>query len=100
MTVGGRRVRYEDLLRWFALAGEIAFLGAVAAAVLGLATDALEPFYGSTLRFLFAVLLVTAPYAELLEVRERRLRRMSPEERLGFAPHAAQASGSEAASRG
>jgi hypothetical protein len=100
MTVGGRRVRYEDLLRWFAVAGEIAFFGAVAAALLGLAMDVLEPFYGSTLRFLFAVLLVTAPYAELLEVRERRLRRMSLEERLGFAPHVAPSTGSEAAGRG
>jgi hypothetical protein len=40
---------------------------------------------------MFAVLLVTAPYAELLEIRERRLRRMPTEERLGFQPHAAAA---------
>jgi hypothetical protein len=97
--LAGQRIRFEDVLRWFALAGEIAFAGAVVVAIVGLAIDALEPFYGSTLRFLFAVLLVTAPYAEMLEVRERRLRRLPLEERLGFVPRAA-VTGSEGRGRG
>jgi hypothetical protein len=94
--VAGQRIRFEDVLRWFAISGEIALLSAVAVATFGLATRTLAPFFGSALPFLFGVLVVTAPYAELLEVRERRLRRMSLEERLGFAAHA----GSEATRRG
>jgi hypothetical protein len=80
----------EDVLRWFAIAGGVTFVIAFAIAGLGLATDLLVPVYTSSLvRFLFALLLVTAPYAEFLERRARRLRDMSPEERLGFVPHAA-----------
>ena len=79
-----RRIEFEDVLRWFALAGAISVLGAAAVSLLGFATGTLVPFYGSTLRFLIATLLVTAPYAELLEVRQRRFRRMTAEERSGF----------------
>ena len=77
-------IRFEDILRWFAVAGAVALVGTLGTAFLGLATRTLAPFYGSTLRFLYAVLVVTAPYAELLEVRERRVRRMPIEERLGL----------------
>jgi hypothetical protein len=78
------RLYFEDVLRALAVAGAAAFVGALAVALLGLATNLLEPFYGSTLRFLVGVLLVTAPYAELLEVRKHRLRQLSTAERLGF----------------
>jgi hypothetical protein len=78
------RLYFEDVLRSLALAGAATFVVAMAVAVLGLATNLLEPFYGTTLRFLFAVLLVTAPYAELIEVRKLRLRQLSTGERLGF----------------
>ena len=78
------RVYFEDLLRSLAVAGAAAFIGALVLATLGLATNVLEPFYGSTLRFLFGVLLVTAPYAELIEVRKNRLRQLPTAERLGF----------------
>lgn len=78
------RLYFEDILRSLALAGAAVFIGALTVAVLGLATNVLEPFYGSTLRFLVGVLLVTAPYAELLEVRKHRLRQLSTAERLGF----------------
>jgi hypothetical protein len=82
----------EDVLRWFAIAGGVTFAFAFAIAGLGLATKVLAPVYTSSfVRFLFALLLVTAPYAEFLERRERRLRDMSPEERLGFVPHGAPA---------
>ena len=80
---------FEDLLRSLAMAGAAAFIGALVLAVLGLATNVLEPFYGSTLRFLFGVLLVTAPYAELIEVRKNRLRQLPTAERLGFVVHTA-----------
>jgi hypothetical protein len=86
-----RRIEFEDVLRWMALAGAGTLVGAVLATTLGLATKTLAPYDGSTLPFLFAVLVVTAPYAELLEVRARRLRRMSVDERLGFVPHDAPA---------
>ena len=86
-----RRIEFEDVLRWMAIAGATALLGAVALTGLGFVTKTLAPYFGSTLRFLFAVLLVTAPYAELLEIRERRLRQMPIEERLGFQPHASAA---------
>jgi hypothetical protein len=83
---------FEDVLRWFAIAGGVTFLCAFAIAGLGFATRMLVPVYTSSLvRFLFALLLVTAPYADLLERRERRLRDMSTEERLGFVPHGAPA---------
>jgi hypothetical protein len=83
----------EDVLRWFAVAGGVTFLLTFAIAGLGFATQMLVPVYTSSLvRFLFALLLVTAPYAELLERRERRLREMSTEERLGFVPHGLPAS--------
>ncbi len=88
-TIAGERIRYEDVLHWFAVAGEVAFAAVIVVTIFGVATNMLAPFYGSTLRFLFAVLLVTAPYAELLEIRAHRLRRMSPEERLGFVPYGA-----------
>jgi hypothetical protein len=78
------RLYFEDVLRALAMAGGAAFLAALTVATFGLATNVLEPFYGTTLRFLAAVLLVTAPYAELLEVRKHRLRRLSTAERLGF----------------
>jgi hypothetical protein len=78
------RLYFEDVLRALAFAGAAALLVALALAGLGLATNVLEPFYGTTLRFLTAVLVVTAPYAELLEVRKHRLRRLSTAERLGF----------------
>jgi hypothetical protein len=81
------RIEFEDVLRWFALAGVISVLGATAVSVLGFVLGALVPFYGSTLRFLIAALLVTAPYAELLEVRQARFRRMTTGERLGFTAH-------------
>jgi hypothetical protein len=86
----GPRFGFEDVLRWFAIAGTITFLSAFAIAGLGLATQVLVPVYTSSLvRFLFALLLVMAPYAELMERRARRLRDMSTEERLGFVPHGA-----------
>jgi hypothetical protein len=100
IRVAGQRIRYEDVLRWFALGGEIALAAAVAVAVVGLATDLLEPVYGTSLRFLVAVLVVTAPYAELLELRERRLRRLSLEERLGFVPRGERPPGSGTPGRG
>ena len=78
------RLYFEDVLRSLAIAGQAVFIGALVVAALGIATNLLEPFYGSTLRFLFGVLLVTAPYAELLEVRKHRLRQLSTGERLGF----------------
>ena len=78
------RLYFEDVLRSLALAGEAVFIGTLVVATLGIATNVLEPFYGSTLRFLFGVLLVTAPYAELLEVRKHRMRQLSTAERLGF----------------
>jgi hypothetical protein len=82
------RIEFEDVLRWFATAGCVTIAVASAIAGLGLATRTLAPSPGASLvRFLFALLLVTAPYAELLERRERRLRRLRPEERLGFVPH-------------
>ena len=81
------RLYFEDLLRSLAMAGAAAFIGALVLAVLGLATNVLELFYGSTLRFLFGVLLVTAPYAELIEVRKNRLRQLPTAERLGFVVH-------------
>jgi hypothetical protein len=85
------RLYFEDLLRALAIAGAAAFLGVAALALLGIATNLLEPFYGTTLRFLIAVLLVTAPYAELLEVRKRRLRQLPTAERLGFVARNAEA---------
>ena len=78
------RLYFEDVLRSVAFAGTAVFIGALAVGALGIATNVLEPFYGSTLRFLFGVLLVTAPYAELLEVRKHRMRQLSTAERLGF----------------
>lgn len=84
-----RSIEFEDILRWFAIAGAVAFVGSVGFMLVGLATRTLAPFYGSTLRFLFAVLLLTAPYAELLELRERRWRRLPLEERLGLSMHGA-----------
>ena len=78
------RLYFEDVLRSLALAGAAVFIAALAVGTLGIATNMLEPFYGSTLRFLFGVLLVTAPYAELLEVRKHRMRQLSTAERLGF----------------
>ncbi len=83
MTRG--RIEFEDVLRWFAIAGATALVGSLGLTAIGLITRTLAPFYGSTLRFLLAVLLVTAPYAELLELRERRWRRIPIEERLGLA---------------
>jgi hypothetical protein len=85
------RLYFEDVLRTLAIAGTAAFLGIGVLAFLGFATNVLEPFYGTTLRFLFAVLLVTAPYAELLELRKHRLRRLSTAERLGFVARNAEA---------
>jgi hypothetical protein len=88
----GPKLGLEDVLRWFAIAGGVTFLVAFAIAGLGFATQTLVPVYSSSLvRFLFALLLVTAPYAEFLERRERRLREMSTEERLGFVPQGAPA---------
>jgi hypothetical protein len=85
------KITFEDILRWFALSGAVALVGSCLVAAFGFATGVLVPEYsGTLLRFLIAVLVVTAPYAELIERREQRLRRMSLEERLGFVPHAAQ----------
>jgi hypothetical protein len=82
------RIEFEDVLRWFAIAGGVTLVVVFAVAGLGLATRMLAPVQASSLlRFLFALLLVTAPYAELIERREQRLRHMTPEERLGFVPH-------------
>ena len=89
MTVDVRRGTARDLeglLRAFALAGAATLLAALAVTGLGTATQTLAPVYGTTLRFLIAVLVVTAPYAELLERRSKRLRDVPAEERLGFAP--------------
>ena len=74
----------EDLLRALAIAGAAALLAAVGIEVLGTTTRALAPVYGTTLRFLVAVLIVTAPYAELVERRRQRRRALSTAERLGF----------------
>jgi len=76
----------EGLLRALALAGAATLISALVVTGLGTLTRTLAPFYGTTLRFLIAVLVVTAPYAELLERRSKRLRRVPIEERLGFAP--------------
>ena len=76
----------ERILRIVALSGASTFLGSLAVAVVGTMTGALTPFYGNTLRFLVAVLVLTAPYAELTERRSRRMRRLPTDERLGFAP--------------
>ncbi len=78
------RLYFEDVLRSLAFAGAVTFLSALGVAALGIATNLLEPYYGSTLRFLFGVLLVSAPYAELLEVRKHRMRQIPSAERLGF----------------
>jgi hypothetical protein len=79
-------VDLESLLRAFALAGAIALLGCIGVQVVGMATRALAPVYGTSLRFLLAVLTVSAPYAELIETRARRTRAIPKEEWLGFSP--------------
>jgi len=76
----------EGLLRALAVAGATALIAALAVVALGTATRTLAPVYGASLRFLVAVLIVTAPYADLLERRARRLRRIPLDQRLGFAP--------------
>lgn len=76
----------EHLLRSLAFAGAATLIAAVLVAGLGTATRALVPVYGTTLRFLVAVLVVTAPYAELLERRSSQRRRIPAGERLGFGP--------------
>jgi hypothetical protein len=81
-----RRVDFEGILHAFAVAGEIALLTVAVVGVFGLTTHLLAPYYGTTLRFLVAVLLVTAPYAELMESRARRIRHIPVDERLGFRP--------------
>jgi len=89
MTVDVRRGTAHDLerlLRALALAGAATLISALVVTGLGTLTRTLAPFYGTTLRFLIAVLVVTAPYAELLERRSKRLRRVPAEVRLGFAP--------------
>ena len=89
MTVNVRRGTARDLeglLRSLALAGAATLLAALAVAGLGTLTQTLAPVYGTTLRFLIAVLVVTAPYAELLERRSTQRRRTSADERLGFVP--------------
>jgi hypothetical protein len=75
----------ERILRILALAGASTFLGSLAVAAVGTVTGALTPFYGNSLRFLVAVLVLTAPYAEFEERRARRTRRVPADERLGFA---------------
>jgi hypothetical protein len=81
-----RRVDFEGILHAFAVAGEIALLTAATIAVVGIGTHLLVPYYGTTLRFLVAVLVVMAPYAELTESRARRVRHIPIDERLGFRP--------------
>jgi len=77
----------EGLLRFLALAGAATLISAVTVLGLGTATRTLVPDYGTSLRFLLAVLVVTAPYAELLERRSTHRRRIPADERLGFAPN-------------
>jgi cytochrome c biogenesis protein CcdA len=89
MTCDVRRSSSTDLermLRALALAGGTTLILALAIAGFGALTHTLAPYYGTTLRFLVAVLIVTAPYAELIERRSWYLRRMPTEERLGFVP--------------
>lgn len=81
-----RRVDFEGILHAFAVAGEIALLIAATIAVVGMGTHLLAPYYGTSLRFLVAVLVVMAPYAELTESRARRVRHIPIDERLGFRP--------------
>ena len=89
MTEDVRRGTAHDLeriLSTLALTGAAALIGALVVAGLGTVTRTLAPFYGTTLRFLVAVLVVTLPYAELLERRSKQLRHVPAEECLGFAP--------------
>ncbi|HEY7660905.1 MAG TPA: hypothetical protein VIC58_09945 [Actinomycetota bacterium] len=79
---------FERVLRACAIGGSIALLAAVAVTAIGALTRTLVPIYGTTLKFLVATLVVTAPYAELIETRARRIRRIPIDERLGFAKHA------------
>ena len=81
-----RRVDFEGILHAFAVAGEIALLTAATITVVGIGTHLLAPYYGTSLRFLIAVLVVMAPYAELTESRARRVRHVPIDERLGFRP--------------
>jgi hypothetical protein len=74
----------DRLLRSLAIAGAATLIAALVVGGLGAATRALAPVYGTTLRFLLAVLIVTAPYAELLERRSSARRRIPADERLGF----------------
>jgi len=81
-----RRVDFEGILHAFAVAGEIALLTVATITVVGIETRLLAPYYGTSLRFLVAVLVVMAPYAELTESRARRVRHVPIDERLGFRP--------------
>lgn len=81
-----RRADFEGMLRAFALAGEIALLTSLGIVVWGALTHALAPFFGTTLRFMVALLVLMAPYADLIERRARRYRGLSTEERMGFVP--------------
>jgi hypothetical protein len=81
------RYQTEDVLRAVATAGLVVFLGWLALTVAGTALGTLWPEYHATLRLALAALVVMAPSALATEIRERRLRRIPPDERLGFAVH-------------
>jgi hypothetical protein len=77
----------EDLLRTIALVGLVALLSWLALGVVGTALGTLWPEYHATLRLALAALTLMGPHALLTEIRERRLRRIPPDERFGFAVH-------------
>lgn len=84
---GSTQHHVEDLLHTVAVVGAVAACVWVVAAAFGTATGALWPEYQGSLRLAIAALVVTGPSATVRGVRERSLRRLSPDERFGFAVH-------------
>ncbi len=86
-----RRLRSPELagfLRTFAVVGAAALGIWLAVGVGGIAAGAFAPTfeaYGPALRFLVAILTLTAPLAVRTEVHRFRLRRIPPDQRYGFA---------------
>jgi hypothetical protein len=70
-----------------AIAGLVMFACWLVVGVAGTALGSLWPDYRGSLRLAAAALVVMAPSAVAPEIRERRLRRIPYDERLGFATH-------------
>jgi hypothetical protein len=82
---GQRRIDFDDLMRHLMIVGFFALVAWTTISAYGVLMGLLNVAPAATLRFLLSVLILVFSRRTYWEIREWRSRKLTPDERFGFA---------------